>query len=223
MKRALAIGLIPPIVVAAVMLLLVPASRFNTAVLIAGGFLLVTYVALVTIPALTARRTGDYVFAGQYSFIIFPYFVISLLFFILTISFHGITWKWALAVELVITGIAAVLLLGAWIVTGRDEKLGKQTQQAVGNFRSMALNVDFAARSITDPSLATEVRKLSEQINMSPQVGTPASAVLDAQVGIAVQSLALADPNANAEGYRFTLKTVSDLLYQRNETVKATR
>lgn len=223
MKRDLSIGLIPPMAVAAVMLLLVPASRINTAVLIVGGFLLVTYVALVTIPAMTARRTGDYVFAGPYSLIIFPYFVASLVFFVLTISFHGITWKWALAVELVITAIGAVLLLGAWIVTARDENLGKQTQQAVGNFRSMALNVDLAARSITDPSLATEVRRLSEQINMSPHVGTPASALLDAQVGIAVQSLALVDPNANAEGYRSALKTVSDLLYQRNETVKATR
>jgi hypothetical protein len=223
MKWAIAIGLIPPIVVAAVMLLLVPSSRLNAAVLIAGGFLLVTYVALVTIPAVIARRTGDYVFAGQYSLIIFPYFVTSLLFFILTISFQGITWKWALAVELVITAIGAVLLLGAWIVTRRDEKLGQQTQQAVGNFRSMALNVDLVARSIGDPSLAIEVRKLSEQINMSPQVGTPASAVLDAQVGIAVQSLALVDPNANPDGYRSALKTVSDLLYQRNETVKVTR
>jgi hypothetical protein len=222
-KRSWLLAVIPPATVALVALLLLPLGYISAGGWIAVAVLLLAYITQVTLPALAPTSEKSFVFSGSYALVIYPYLVAAAIIALVAVAVPGISWKWVLAADLVVAGLAATAAIGVSAVSDKDARSHAATMSQVNDLRLLALSVEQFGQTIPDPAEATFARKVAEQLRLSPFVGVPASVDLEVDVASAVGALRQIPPHADLALVHSALDRISSLVRHRNELVKFSR
>ena len=220
MKRLWLVGLIPPLVVAAVALLIVPTSFYSPGATIALVFLAGLYFAFVSLPILAPRSEKSLIFSASYALVVWPYLVAAAGVALLALFIHAISWKWILAGDIIILGLVVGAALITTSLSERDAKLNSKTKRAVSDLRRLALQVENAANSVADPAIRKHIKQVAEQIRLSPFKGVAGSAAIESEIEYAVSELSVA---ADSDRLTPALDNISQLVEQRNRIVKIER
>lgn len=220
MKRLWFVGLIPPLVVAAVAFLIVPTSFYSPGATIALVFLAGLYFAFVTLPVVAPRSEKSLIFSASYALVVWPYLMAAAAIAALALLVHAISWKWILAGDIIILGLVVGAALITTSLSERDAKLNAETRRAVSDLRRLALQVENVGNSVPDPSVRKRAKQVAEQIRLSPFKGVAGSVAIESEIEFAVSGLGVA---VDTDGLVPALDKISQLVEQRNRIVKIER
>ncbi len=223
MKRLWLFGIIPPVIVTAVALLVIPLGYVSTGGFIGIAFLLIAYVTQITLPVTAPKTQRSFVFSGSYGLVVYPYLIATAAIALVAVAVSALSWKWVLAADIVVAGLAAMAILGTTAMTQKDARLSATNKRQVDDLRLMALSVDQFGQSLPDAAEAGFARKVAEQLRMSPFVAVPASADIEADVAAAVAELRNVAPGADLATVHSALARISSLVRHRNEILKYNR
>lgn len=220
MNRAWVAALIPPVVIVAVALLLIPTDFYSAGAIIALLFLAALYFAQVSLPTLAPKSDSTLIHSGTYAVIVWPALIAAAIIALLALFVHAFSWKWVLAADIVVLGAVLGAGLLTTSVSEKDARVDAATKQLVTDMRRLALSVESTAASSEDPAMQKQARQVAEQIRLSPFKGVPGSAAIEKQIASLVAELSVtSDDNGLSE----QLDRISRLIEQRNQIVKVER
>lgn len=192
MKRVLLMAAVPPLVVAAILLVVSPFVALRPGSWIALGGLLAIYLAHALVPLFTRGGRDGLIHGATAVLLTRPTLWVAIALVLVALFVPGVPWQVVVAVMIVLLGITLWLLLGSSLAVERDVALDQRTQQDVTQVRRWAATVQRAATHVSDAAARRRVLSVAEDLSLMPFAGNPATASVEAEIDLAVAQLELA-------------------------------
>lgn len=176
-------------------------------------FIHIAYGLVIATPLLT-RRGRDYTLLGMTTFSISAvYFLISFAFGIIVFILRPITFKWVIAINTVLTGIYAVILIINMLANEHSTDETKRQELQIQYVRGCSARLSDLITMTSDKKLKKKLQKAYDVIHSSQIASNSSAQKYEMEVLVLLDDL---EKNIEATNYEDRMQIVDSLIRAAN-------
>lgn len=149
---------------------------------VAYAFIHIAYIMVVVTPFLTRKGRDGHLFGTTIASISSAYFIATLISGIVIIAIHPESAKWAIIVEVVLTGIYAVLLLVNMLANEHTAEVTEKQQIQLQYVRGSSARLNEMMSVVSDKKLKKKLQRAYDIVHSSQVHSSPAAQRYEVEV-----------------------------------------
>lgn len=170
------------VVVFNVVFFILLSGKHPASVWVAYAFIHIAYIMVVVTPFLTRKGRDAHLFGTTIASISTAYFITTLISGIVIIAIHPETVKWTIIVEVVLTGIYAVMLLINMLANEHTAEVTVKQQIQLQYVRGSSARLNEIMSVVSDKKLKKKLQRAYDIVHSSQVYSSPAAQRYEVEV-----------------------------------------
>jgi len=204
-----------------VLFFLLGGFEHETSIWIAYAFIHVAYLMLLITPLITNKSDRNSVMGYSIYSISSYYFVFTFVINLAFILFTLESSKVAIAFNVIVTGIYAVILISNLMANEHTKASTEQREQDLNYIKKVLFVLDDLKEEAIDVSYIKGIERISDDIKSSPTRSSASVGVIETQILNEIKSLYSIIENADTEAFANKMDSIKKLIKNRNRTLKS--